>query len=283
MKQSFWATLLALVCGAALGLLYSWVLAPVRYVDTTPDSLRADFKDQMRSSIAAAYAATGNIERARARLALLGDQNSVEALSAQAQQMLASGDSMGSVEQVAALAAELQSQPQPEKVTAIPATSAQPEAPQQATATAPAPNLTETAFPEQTIEPPAIASSPTPRPTRTATSAPGAPFELVAQDTLCEEGLQEGLMQVIVNDRRRRPVSGAEIIVAWDGGEEHFFTGFKPELGNGYADFIMQPGVLYSVRVAEGGPPISDVTPPSCTTSDGNSTTGAVKLTFQQH
>ncbi|MBI1865988.1 MAG: HD-GYP domain-containing protein, partial [Nitrospirae bacterium] len=42
-----------------------------------------------------------------------------------------------------------------------------------------------------------------------------------------------------------------EIVVVWDAGEDHFFTGLKPELGQGYADFTMTEGVSYTLRLAE--------------------------------
>jgi hypothetical protein len=280
MRRFPWLFLFLFLVGAGLGLYYSWVVSPVRYVNTTPDSLRADFKDHLRSAIAAAYTATGNLERARARLVLLHDSSMVEALNAQAQRMLAAGDSSGSVEQVAQLAVDLEAgvpnvqqaslTPTLEPTRPLLQDSPQPAAP------------SETPIPGQATEPPGTANSPTPRPTRTRTPRPGAPFELIAQDTLCDAGLQEGLLQVIVTDSRRRQLAGREIVAAWDGGEEHFFTGYKPELGNGYADFIMQAGTQYSVSVAQGGSPVSAVTPPSCTASDGNVTTGQIKLTFQQ-
>ncbi len=284
MRRFPWSILFALLAGLGLGLLYSWVIVPVHFVDTTPDTLRADFKDQMRSVIAASYAATGNLERARARLSQLDDANSVQALSAQAQQMLAAGETSEQIQQIAQLAADLQQQPEAVAIATTPpaqtptATFPSPSM----TASSPLPGLTQTIIPEQVIEPPATISTPTPRPTRTPTPAPGKAFELVAQDTLCQVELQDGLLQVVVTDSRRRQVAGIEIIVTWDGGEEHFFTGFKPELGNGYADFVMQAGTLYSVRAGQGGTPVSNVSPPACTADDGATFTGAIRLSFQQ-
>ena len=280
MRRFPWQLMLIVAAGMALGVLYSWVLAPVRYVDTTPDTLRTDFKDQFRSSIAASYAASGNIERARTRLALLGDPNTIEALNAQAQRMLATGDSFENIQQVAQLAVDLQVQSE-----IVVSTTVRPTLPQTRPPTQRSPQTggsVETPTPQQSFDTPAAASSPTPRPTRTATPVPSRPFVLAGQDTLCDADLQEGLLQVIVIDARRRQVPGAEIVVTWDGGEEHFFTGFKPELGNGYADFVMQAGITYNVRVQEGGAPVSGVTPPSCSASEGDSFTGSIQLTFRQ-
>ena len=110
MKRIPWDIGLALLVGLGLGLVYSWVISPTHIVDAQPASLRADFKDQYRSVIAAAYSATGNLPRAQVRLSLLGDADPIEALNAQAQHMLASGASGAQFERadrVAALARAL--------------------------------------------------------------------------------------------------------------------------------------------------------------------------------
>ena len=36
--------IIAIALGLALGLLYGWVLSPVEYVDTSPDTLRIDYQ-----------------------------------------------------------------------------------------------------------------------------------------------------------------------------------------------------------------------------------------------
>ncbi|MCB0120562.1 MAG: hypothetical protein KDD72_16115, partial [Anaerolineales bacterium] len=83
-RSSILHIILALLIGFGAGLVYSWELAPVTYVDANPALLRADFKDQHRIVIAAAYAANRDLARARARLNLLGDADPVAELSAQA-------------------------------------------------------------------------------------------------------------------------------------------------------------------------------------------------------
>ena len=35
------------------------------------------------------------------------------------------------------------------------------------------------------------------------------------------------------------PYPSVELVVTWDEGEDHFFTGLQPELGLGYGDFLM--------------------------------------------
>jgi hypothetical protein len=65
--------LLAIALGIAAGLYYGWVVNPVEYVDTTPDTLRIDYQADFVLMIAEIYQADGNIENAARKLALLGD------------------------------------------------------------------------------------------------------------------------------------------------------------------------------------------------------------------
>lgn len=67
------AFFLAVILGIAAGLYYGWVLSPVEYVDTTPDTLRADYKTDYVLMVAEVYQADGDTETAIRRLALLGD------------------------------------------------------------------------------------------------------------------------------------------------------------------------------------------------------------------
>ncbi|UCD42166.1 MAG: hypothetical protein JSV69_00675, partial [Chloroflexota bacterium] len=83
-----WYLLTGFVIGAVLGLVYAWLISPQQTPDTSPASLQPEFKDQYRAMIAAAFVATGNLPRAEARLALLGESDSVIALSEQAQRTL---------------------------------------------------------------------------------------------------------------------------------------------------------------------------------------------------
>ena len=273
---------IALILGFALGLTYAWVIAPVKYVDADPQTLRADFKDHFRSVISAAYASNGDFERARARLALLNDPDPAQALNALAQRMMASGESPEAVQQVVHLASALQGQ----AVTSVtptwtPANSVgeeppvnQPtDTPEETLPTSEAEEATDTPFPELTA---------TPRPTLTPTATLGAPYQLVGQDTICESDLAEGLLQIFVINAARKQIPGAEIIVTWNEGDEHIFTGLKPEINHGYADYLMTPGVTYSLRMADGGTPATGLFAPSCTDKDGNPYTGGLRITFQK-
>ncbi len=285
-KPTLIASLFALLVGFGIGLAYAWVILPVQSVDAQPRVLRNDFKDDFRSAIAAAYASNADLERARSRLDQLGDPDPYQALSAQAQRMLAAGEPMESVQKVALLASALQEM-QPVAIepsaTETPVPLNTPEEtgqpPDSETDTAETPEPTTEAEPVSTSAP---AMTTTPRPSRTPTPTLGAPYQLVGEDPVCDPELEEGLLQVVVTDLSRRQIPGAEIIIVWNSGEEHIFTGLKPELGHGYADFLMTPGVAYSVRMADGGTPASELSAPDCTTTDGEPYVGGMRITFQQ-
>lgn len=70
--------LIAIGIGVAVGLTYGWVINPVEYVDTTPNSLREDYKADYVLMVAEAYAAEKDPALAARRLALLGDTPPVE-------------------------------------------------------------------------------------------------------------------------------------------------------------------------------------------------------------
>jgi len=106
-KRSSWYLLTGLILGVILGLIYAWLLNPVVYISSTPETLGDSDKDFYRGIIAQVYAATGDLERASLRLALLEDPDPAYALGAQAQRALAQGQE-AEARALALLAAALQ-------------------------------------------------------------------------------------------------------------------------------------------------------------------------------
>jgi len=289
MKRFPWDILLALLIGLGLGLAYSWLIAPPHINNADPFVLRADFKDQYRAMIAASFAANNNLPRAQSRLALLGDDDLVEALSSEAQRMIASGE-FKEADQLAALASALENGyaelPVP---TSTHENNSSPIDTEPTTTLPPPPEelpfqLTET---PEAIEPTisetqAELFNPTPRPTHTSIPTVGIPFALITEETVCDANLPDGLLQVMIFNSSHRQVAGAKIIISWDNGDDYFFTGFKPEVGNGYADYAMTPGITYSLRLAIGSDVVSELGAPACQTPSGETFVGGIKLTFQQ-
>jgi hypothetical protein len=326
--------LTGLIIGLALGLLYAWVIQPVRTAKTTPATLKPADKDRYRALIAAAYAANGDLLRAKARLELLKDPDPYNALAEQAQRALAEDEDSKQARQLGVLAVaigqenggnpiltlvaspQLEDETTPTVVTMQSAqitrsrskpgsnltpppsptiTQAAPSSPAQTTIVAdtPAPTVdataTQASLPSETPQPtstatrtftPAPSPSPVILPTRTNTPTPGAPFVLENQERICDQALSDPLLQVQVTDAQSQPVPGVEIVVSWPGGEEHFYTGLKPELGLGYADFTISPDEAYSLRLAAGGQTVTGLSAVDCEASNGERYWGAWLLTF---
>jgi len=290
MKRFPWDFLFALLIGLGAGLAYAWVIAPTQLITSTPALLRSDFKDQYRSAIAAAYSATGNLPRAQARLALLGDSDPAAALNAQAQRVIVSGEFM-QADQLAALAVALEGgNGVSVQITATPETFEPVDTTEPTITAFPSPEdipFEFTGTPEiietQSVETQSVVvNTATPRPTRTPLPTQGAPFRLISADTVCDPNLPDRLLQVMVYNSNRRQLAGVKVIITWDTGGEEFFTGLKPELGNGYADFIMFPDTNHAVQLAVGSEIATNLVPPTCETPSGETYLGGYKLTFQQ-
>jgi hypothetical protein len=73
------------ILGIAIGLFYGWIINPVKFVDTTPDSLRVDYRTDYILMVAEAYQANQNVELAVRRLAIFGGETPA-VISAQALQ-----------------------------------------------------------------------------------------------------------------------------------------------------------------------------------------------------
>lgn len=106
-ERGSWYLLTGLIIGIVLGMLYTRILQPVTYVDTTPASLSNEYKNQYRVLIAAAFISNGDLVRARARLELLNDPDVFRALTEQAQQTLAQNGSSAEARALGLLAIAL--------------------------------------------------------------------------------------------------------------------------------------------------------------------------------
>ena len=293
-KHGFWYLLSGLAIGLGIGILVAWVIAPIQYVNTTPASLRLDFKDEYRFMIASAYAANNDLLRAQARLGTLEDTDALKALGEQAQRMLASSSPMNEVQILADLSTALQTQPTAVSnptVETIPTVSASPTFPASATPLDVTPSgLTQTTTSNVSATPVAeITSTPqpqpistlAPRPTQAFSPTPGALFALTKRSTFCDP-TQPGLLQVNLTDTAGKPVAGVELVITWENGEEHFFTGLKPELGYGYADYTMTEKTEYVLSLSGGGTQVTGLSAPGCANSQGSDYPGGIHLEFQR-
>lgn len=265
-----WYLLTGLIFGVAAGLVFSWLIAPVRYVDTAPSSLRSDFKEQYQALIAVAYLSSGDLQRARVRLDYLNQPDPSNEFVQRAQE---AGRPESEIQALTLLISALHG----ETPVALPTLASSPTpSPLPSLTPSPTPlvvqpgeatSTTEDAGAEGSVNPTprgTATRTPTPIATRTPTLTPGADFVLLNQELVCDLAAGEAQLQVEVFDAAMQPVPGIAIVVRWVDGEDYFFTGLKLEISPGYADFDMTPGVTYQVQPGSGGQVVPDLTPVEC-------------------
>jgi hypothetical protein len=269
-NRSNWYILTGLILGLMIGMVYAWVISPIEEVDTHPHLLREDYKDIYRALIARAYQANNNLPRAEARLGLIDDGDPALALAAQAQRYLAEGGEVEVAKVLANLSSALQSAaiaaatPQPTNLS----TQVEDNGGDQTTPT------------EGNNEEESTQNTPTPseeaatEPTATPTESP--PFILQDSSPICDPTLGEPLIQVIATNSNGEGVPGVALEVSLGPDlKETFYTGLKPEIGLGYADFLAEPGLTYTLEVPESGLVIEDIEVPSCVTETEDSYWGS--------
>jgi len=255
---SSFAQRLVLFAGVAVGLLgglvYAWGVEPVEVVNVGPWIMRPDYRQEWVRLAALSYVADGDLERAQWRLANLDQADIAAAMEALIDEYAAAGRSAETMRRLTLLAQALGVQ--------TPAMLVYLETP----AGLPVPTGTPPPTPAPTLVPPeptiTLIPEPTIKPTRTpypptATPGPRPPFQLAAQEQLCEQG-QTPHVEVVVQDEEGEEVPGVELWLMWNGGSDHAVTGLKPERGAGYADFDAQTEVDYSLGVSQlGAPPVT--------------------------
>jgi hypothetical protein len=273
--------LLALAMGVGLGLLYSWVISPVQYTDTGPNTLRADYQAAYVQLAARAFAVDGSLGRARTRLALLGWADPAQNTAALAQQLAGAGADEAQVTAVAGLAAALSGATAATPTLAGPAPGETQSAALTTTPTPPpSPTYTATPPPTNTVIP---SITPQLLPTRTPTATPQGAFDFKGRQLVCDPALGEPLIQVMTENAGTVPVPGVEVVVTWDGGFDHFYTGLKPDQGPGYGDFTMTPGIVYTVHLAESPSlTVEEITVENCGDAGGGTFPGSWLLVFRQ-
>lgn len=304
-KRGPWYLLTGLILGLVIGLggawSISWFVLPLQITTRSPDMLRTDFKDHYRTLIALAYASNGDLVRARARLDLLQDENVTQLLTGQAQRKLADGSPQNEARALSLLAvalgqvpptvslqstADLTLSPGGENTITPAVTAANSPAAEQSSISETT-EITDTLALASTMSASLVPTrtpitTNTPLPSWTPTPTQRSPYTLQSQEFVCEEELDQPLIQIEVQDADERPVPGIEAIVNWDGGENHFFTGLKPDLGLGYADFVMTPGVVYTLRLAAGSELIPDLATSECEDQENNRYLGTWRFLFTQ-
>jgi hypothetical protein len=274
--------LTGIILGLIIGFTFSFFLFPIEYSNVPPETLQSVDKDQYRLMIAYAYHANHDIGRANARLGLLREDNVKEILLNQAQR----SDRRTDAQILLSLYEVLQenstidsSNPLPSTQTNIPTLSGE------VTLTV-TPNISESitatiqTVKTATAKPTQPAQTKTVFPTQTIVSGATIPFRLVEQKKVCDPNSLESSIQIEVLDSKNKPMGNIRILVNWEGGQDIFFTGYFPEISVGYADFLMEPNVVYSVQIGEIGETVTQIISPECENDSGEKYWGNVSLLF---
>lgn len=271
------APIIGLVIGLTLGLVYTWVIAPVELVNTRPALLRTDYRQDWVRLVALSYVANGNLGRARARLDGLRHEDVAAATQVLIEEYAAIGRSADTLRRLTTLAQALDvytpamlvylytpgsSSPSPVHTPPFTPTSTP----------APAPSHTPTAFASPTLavptpEPTQVPTSHTSSPLVAPTSEPSATptptpmpsllsrMQLAEREQICQPG-QAPRIEVVVRDERGVGLSGVPVWLMWLGGADRAITGLKPQSGAGYADFNAERDVDYALGIGELGMPL---------------------------
>lgn len=284
-----WYLLTGFLLGLAAGGIFSVWIWPVPYDFASPAELNSAAKDAYRLAIARAYRANGDGGRAYPRLSLLKDPNPASALASQAQTSLGLGNEADS-ESLALLAAGLDpagraNSESPNTLN----TTLEPTLAPESTKTPfgivqefPVAETTEAGTSVPTIEPLNIPSAEIPHATPTMFPTLSAPFILKDRAVDCGQNLRPGLLQIWVENAAGLAIPGVHIQITWKDGEESFFTGLKPEINAGYADYEMTKGTVYSLRVGENGETITNLETADCTSEGHPERLGGMILRFTE-
>jgi hypothetical protein len=250
--------LLGLFIGLALSMAYVWLLNPIQVYVSAPSDLKPELKEDYIILIASAYAVEDDLDRARERLAGLGDPDAGRTVATLAERHIAAGRSVEEIRSLSKLAVALGatssslliyiSTPTPTNTPIATVTpTATPKLPTDTPTPPSSPTGTPTTVPPTATLNPTRTPTPTPR-EPTPTRPPEAAFKVVERRPLCDR--PDGTLEVYVHDAEGEGMSGVELIITWAGNENHFFTGLKPEIDPGYADFQMEQGVTYRLALA---------------------------------
>ena len=265
-----------LIIGLLFGVIYSWVIDPVEFIDAAPSSLSDEYKAEYRELIAMAYSANEDIGRAQARLSLLNEEDQILLLGAQGQQLQADTTKIRQARAILLLAEDLQEYilNGPDAFVVIDETGVPEDKQTEGT--------TEVQPTEGTSIEPTVASEPVTNNGENTSSEPKNEgiFQLDQQMDVCDPILPQGLLQVVVVDSEDNPIPGVRGTIYWEEGSDYFYTGLFPDLGDGYGDYVMKDNVSYKLQIGQGSTLIEKITPPICTAENGKEYFGGLWLKF---
>lgn len=278
--MSWTGLLIGILAGVGVGLVIAWVLAPVREFDTNPSQLRPEDKSHYVVAIMLAYENDGDLGQVIERLTELNlGTDPIQFIADTACNLARSGyvDSSAGLRAVRSMKTFYQLQGRSGCAdTLIPDV----EEPQIIQVTVPTntPTLPPPPSKTPTSE---IEVSPTATGVRIVpTTPPLREYEGSIVNTFCDLELS-GIIEVRVREVGSEGIPGELIRVQWDGGEDTFVSGLKPERGADYADFQMEAGVSYIISMPGLSDPISQpIVANPCFTETGDQALTSYRVVF---
>lgn len=286
--KSWGVLIIGLVLGLAAGLVYTWGISPPEYYDTYPPLLDKAYRVDWIQMTALAYGAEGNWNRMQLRLQGLPEAEIRPIAAAALEQAVAAGRPIITLQRLAELAAFYGvDTPAVHIYTGDAVVVPTPVAP----VTSPTPPAVP---PTATVNPPT--ATPSPRPTLAAVSPISTPqplttLRIISQTFTCDvqPHITVSLMMSHTITVRRReqvemlPLPGREIWLLWEDGADRAITGFKSEIGLGFADFAVKPGHVYKLYVdIPQGVPISTIQVEPCTVDENEGWVSRLLVLLEQ-
>ena len=106
-RPALYNLMFGLLVGLTASLYYAWEIAPVQYVDNSPQSLRGEYAHDYLLLVAQTYAVEQDIGRAHLRLATLALEEPDQFVAGRAEEMIAAGLSTADIRAMAAFAKAL--------------------------------------------------------------------------------------------------------------------------------------------------------------------------------
>lgn len=277
---SLWGILIGIALGVGGGLYASWILFPVVETDTRPAQLRVSDKDDYVVAIMMDYAYDSDLGKAISRLSDLGFANNpIDKVATMACDLARSGyiSTTAGLRGVQAMQTFYQLQGRSSCADNLIPEIDSPQVIQvnvpTETPTLPPPPPTKTSIPNNFFPTQSVAVAPT--------SAPQVTYDGRIFNTFCDTDIS-GVIEVFVREVGVPDgIPGEVVSVRWDGGESRFVTGLKTERDAGYADFQMEAGVSYVVRMPGRSDPLpSPIVAQACTTDNGDTAITTYQVSF---
>lgn len=252
--------LVAFCLGLGATLIYGWYLNPST-PHTTPAQLAPADKETYILLVGAAYRFDGDLAKARDRLAKLKDDEIDLTVRTLAEQYINQQADVRDIRSLVELADGLGQKhglfqiylptPKPPQLTTFSNTaSASSPATPSPTQVPTDPVISTPTRPPISSPPSTQAPNPTTTPRLPNASGEEVLFGLAQSVPLCDNS-GDTVLRVYVQDRQGQGLAGKKIIVNWPTGKDIFFTGLKPEIDRGYADFVMDIDQVYQVTLAD--------------------------------